>query len=642
MAGGYSPIGDYGLIGDTRSAALVGRDGSIDWCCWPDFDSPAIFCRLLDARKGGSFRVGFANGSTATRAYVAETNVLLSTFTSDRGAARVTDFMPLPGEERLSGVDVGSRRLLRRVEGVEGEMELTVRFHPTFDYAREAGELAVTPTGAVARAAGATLTLTCAAPLSLDADGALVGRMRVRAGERQWVNLCFECADRCASVPGADEAEAQLSATVEGWRRWYRQCTYEGPYHPLVRRSALALKLLTFAPTGAVVAAPTTSLPEEIGGVRNWDYRYTWLRDSAMTLYSLTAIGYHREAVAFFDWLERLCLGCRGAPQILYTVRGKADVPERALDHLEGYRGSSPVRIGNAAASQVQLDVFGEVLDAAYFCFERLPRELDRGLGRTLAFFADQAAERWREPDYGIWEVRGDPRQFLYSKLLCWVALDRAVELAEKGQLRGRVRRWRQVREEIRTAILNEGYDGEAGAFTQVLGEPALDASALAIPLVGFLPSTDPRVQSTVQAIQERLSADRLVYRYLGDDGLPGGEATFALCSFWLVEALALGGRIDEARELFERVCGYANDLGLMAEEIAPASGELLGNFPQGFTHLALIRSALSIAKAEARGPEERAERPAEREREVEEVGAAGRTDRLRAEEEHDHARTGR
>ena len=621
MPGGYSPIGDYGLIGDTRSAALVGRDGSIDWCCWPDFDSPALFCRLLDARKGGSFRVGLAQGAAVARAYVAETNVLVSTFTDEGGVVRLTDFMPLPREGPASRRP-GPRRLLRLVEGVEGEVELTVRFHPTFDYAREAGEIAVTAAGAVARGAGASLTLSCAAPLSHRGDGALVGRLRVRAGERQWLILCFHGSDGSASVPDADGAEEELAATLDGWRRWSRQCTYEGPYHPMVRRSALALELLTYAPTGALVAAPTTSLPEEIGGVRNWDYRYTWLRDSAMILYSLAAIGYHREAVAFFDWLERLCLGCCGAPQILYTVRGEAEVPERSLDHLEGYRRSRPVRVGNAAASQTQLDVFGEVLDAAHFCFERLPRELDPGLGRVLAFFADQAAARWREPDYGIWEVRGGPRHFLYSKLLCWVALDRALELARDGRLRGDVTQWRQQRDEIRRAIVSEGYDSQLGAFTQALGEPALDASALAIPLVGFLPPTDPRVQSTVRSIQERLTTNGLVYRYLGDDGLPGGEATFALCSFWLVEALALGGRIDEARELFERVAGYANDLGLLAEEIAPESRELLGNFPQGFTHLALIRAASSIAKAEARGPEERAERPAERERAVEEVGA--------------------
>jgi GH15 family glucan-1,4-alpha-glucosidase len=362
-----------------------------------------------------------------------------------------------------------------------------------------------------------------------------------------------------------------------------------------------------------VIAAPTTSLPEELGGVRNWDYRYTWLRDSSLILYSLQAIGYHQEALAFFDWLERLCLRCRGEVQVVHAVDGSSDLSERTLDHLAGFRGSRPVRVGNAAAGQVQLDVYGEVLDAAHLCLTLMPRPLHPGFWQVLSYLADRATFRWREPDWGIWEVRDRPRQFLYSKLLCWVAVDRAIRLAEQFGAPGDLDNWRRTRDEIRRVILTDGYDPRLGAFTQSLGEPVLDASALAIPLVGFLAPADRRVRSTVNRIRERLTADGLVYRYLADDGLPRGEGTFALCSFWLVDSLALDGRIDEAQALFERIVGYANDLGLLSEEIDPTGGQLLGNFPQGFTHLALIRSAVNIAKAEALGPERRARTPAER-----------------------------
>lgn len=598
---GYRPIRDYALIGDAHTAALVSNDGSIDWCCLPCFDSPAVFCRLLDARKGGWFRVGSVEPAEASRGYVdGTTNVLRTTFRTGGGRLRLTDFMPVQPRTAGSGVTeiAPGRRILRLVEGLAGEVDVEVAFRPTFDYARTETTIAPLPGGAVARAGGESLTLACPVALRPDGAGALRGRFRLAAGERRWVALAYG-ADAEPGQGADDQADAALARTLEYWRAWAARGTYDGPYRDLVLRSALVLKLLTFEPTGALVAAPTTSLPEEIGGARNWDYRYTWLRDSALILDALMGIGYHDEALDFFGWLERLGIRSGDGPQIAYAVDGGADLPERTLDHLEGYRRSRPVRVGNAAASQRQLDVYGEILDAAYLCVERM-RQPHPALAGVLPALADRAAARWCEPDQGIWEVRGGPRHFLYSKLLCWVALDRAVRLVQRAGISGDVARWRRAREAIRRAILSEGYDAEVGAFTQALGEPALDASALAIPLVGFLPPTDPRVRSTVDRVRERLTAHGLVYRYLTEDGLPGGEATFALCSFWLVDNLALGGRVDEARELFERVAGCANDLGLLSEEIEPRSGELLGNFPQGFTHLALIRSALTIARAES------------------------------------------
>ncbi|MBE0607844.1 MAG: glycoside hydrolase family 15 protein [Dehalococcoidia bacterium] len=604
---GYRPIGDYALIGDTHSAALVARDGSIDWLCWPQFDSPAVFGRLLDAARGGSFRVGPAGPAEVARSYAGDTNILVTTFTTGTGRLRLTDFMPVGDRpSRDPNADIARHgRVLRLIEGLTGEVELQVSFRPAFDYARAPTETTTQSRGATARAGRESLILSCPVTLSPDPEGGVSGTARVGAGERLWFVLTYAPGGEPTGPAAGDaDADAALAQTLEYWQAWSAACTYSGPYHDLVRRSALTLKLLTFSPTGALVASPTTSLPEEVGGARNWDYRYSWLRDASLTLSALQEVGYHREAAAFFGWLEGICLRSGHKMQIMYRIDGRPDLPEQTLNHLEGYRRSRPVRIGNAAAEQTQLDIYGEVLDAAWTHVEHLgPPSAD--VWGVLWRLADQAAARWQEPGAGIWEVRGGPRHYLYSKLLCWVALDRAVWLAKhKGLEDGRLARWRRTRGEIRRAILTQGYDREAGAFTQVLDEPALDASALVVPLVGFLPATDPRVRSTVERIQERLTAHGLVYRYLSDDGLPRGEATFTLCSFWLVDNLALAGRVDEARALFERITAYANDVGLLAEEIDPATGELLGNYPQGFSHLALIRSALTIARAEARaGP---------------------------------------
>jgi len=597
----YRPIGDYAAIGNGRSVALVGSDGAIDWLCLPDIDRDAVFCRLLDHERGGTFRVGPSATCSATRGYVGDTNVLATTFTTGTGVVQLTDLMPAPDAQAAPSV-------LRLVEGVAGSVDVEVVFRPTFGFAATPTRTHPAAGGAVAVGGGQRLWLTAALTFTPDGADGVRAETTVRAGDRFWVTATY---DHDASGVVPVDGDATLAETLAFWERWSARCTYEGPYHPLVRRSALMLKLLAYAPTGAVVAAPTTSLPEEVGGVRNWDYRYTWLRDSALMLYALQSIGYHDEAAAFFGWLERLCLRCRDRLQVMYTAAGGEDLAERTLDHLDGWRGSRPVRVGNAAAGQTQLDVYGEVLDAADLHLDAMPDALATGTWDVLALLADRAAQRWRERDEGIWEVRGEPRHFLYSKLLCWVALDRALQIADTHGAPGDLDRWRRERDAIREAILTTGYDRDVGAFTQALGEPDLDASALAIPLVGFLPPTDPRVRATVARIQERLTVDGLVYRYRSEttpDGLPGSEATFALCSFWLVDNLALAGDIDEARARFERVAGFANDVGLLAEEIDPVSGELLGNFPQGFTHLALIRSALAIAEAESRGPETQAE----------------------------------
>ena len=595
------PIRDYAIIGNGQTTALVSREGSIDWCCWPRFDSPAVFCRLLDARRGGYFRIEPTRSYEASRSYAGRTNVLTTTFRTADGQVRLTDFMPAAFD--AGGGQVFPHRILRRLEGVAGRVELEIEFRPTFDYARAGADLETHPRGAIARRGAEALSLVCPARLRPQSD-ALGGRLSIAESECVWLVLTHgpaEAADEGLHFSDAD-ADGELERTADYWNRWSDACRYTGPDHDLVRRSALVLKLLIFEPTGALVAAPTTSLPEVIGGVRNWDYRYTWLRDSGLILDVLQQLGYHDESLRFIDWLEGLCLECGGDLQIMYTVDGKSVPAEVLLDHLDGHRGSRPVRIGNDAARQTQHDAAGHVLDAVVLCLERMPRPVRPELWSLLHTLADRAAAGWREPDQGPWEVRGEPRHFLYSKLYCWVALDRALRLAERAGLSGNVDVWRRERQAVREAILAHGYHDEMGAFTQSFGSTALDASVLMMPLVGFLPASDPRIRSTVERLQEQLARECLVYRYTIDDGMPGREGSFVLCSFWLVSNLAQSGRVQEARKLFEHICGFANDLGLLAEEIDPASGELLGNFPQGFTHLGLIRAALHLAEAEHAG----------------------------------------
>jgi GH15 family glucan-1,4-alpha-glucosidase len=627
----YAPIADYGLIGDCHTAALIAKDGSIDWYCPGRFDAPAVFCRLLDTDRGGFMGLAPAGRFQASRRYHGPTALLETTFTAADGRLRLTDFMPIsqrtshqPGQHTE-----GSHRLLRLVEALDGEPLIELQLRPTFDYARAKAELSlVDGRGAVARSDDRYLTLTCPGlKLELDGAGGLRGQLRMRAGEQRWVELSYaENVQEARTALGRSDGPTQLAATTDFWTRWAAACTYHGPYRDAVLRSALVLKLLTYEPTGAIVAAPTTSLPEQIGGVRNWDYRFTWLRDSSLMLYALLTIGYHAEAADFFEWLQRTEQAHPAPiPQIMYTIAGGRELPERTLHHLEGYRGSRPVRIGNSAADQQQLDIFGEVLAAAYLYFNRVdPGQRDPDVAerdgrprpqvwQMLRSLVDAASERWQQPGHGIWEVRGEPREFLYGRLRCWTALDRGIKLAERYRLDAPLDRWGRAAKEIKRAILARGYDTGLGAFTQAFGSPVLDASALAIPRLGLLPATDPRVQSTIARIRSELTHNRLVYRYRAQDGLPGGEATFVLCTYWLVDALALGGKLDDAHQLFESVTGYANDLGLLAEEIDSATGELLGNFPQGFSHMALIGAAVNLAKAGQHGAEDRTENEAER-----------------------------
>jgi GH15 family glucan-1,4-alpha-glucosidase len=597
---GYHPIADYAIIGDAHTAALIARDGSIDWCCWPRFDSDAVFCRMLDAVRGGFMQVCPSGRWESHRAYLEDTNVLQTSFETDSGRVRIIDFMPVQmAGDGHRGEDIRTtHRLIRIVEGLSGAVDVDLAFVPTFGYATVPAVMDANAGGAVARGGPHQVWLTAPWPLQAGTPGQVCGRRQVMEGDRLPIVLTYSQTTSAAPAPLDSVAvDAALAQTSAYWREWMARCTYVGPYAALVRRSALLLKLLTFEPTGAIIAAPTTSLPEELGGVRNWDYRYTWLRDAALTLDALMSIGYHDESIDFWNWLQQVLSG-RTRLQIMYRVDGSADLSERVLPHLEGYAGSAPVRVGNAASDQRQVDVYGEILDAAHVCATAMGAEPHRRFSDVRRIAADRAVAEWRDPDHGIWEMRAEPRHFLYSKLLCWVAVDRAVRLSEMGVLDGDSRMWSSARDEIRAAILERGFDPSIGAFTQAFDTPALDASALMMPLVGFLPARDVRIASTINAIQDRLTSHGLVYRYLAEDGLPGGEATFALCTFWMVDALALSGRVDEAEAMFARVTGFANDVGLLSEEIEPVSGQLLGNFPQAFTHLALIRSAVRLAGA--------------------------------------------
>lgn len=587
----YKPLESYGLIGDLRSAALVGRDGSIDWFCPRRFDAPSTFAAILDADRGGRFRIAPAGACEARQMYLPDTAVLVTRFHTAEGVGEVTDLMPIEAEPCA---------VVRRVDVVRGSVDFRMECRPAFDYARAGHRVEIA--GRVARFHGERgFGTELAAGIDLLARGpAATARFTLRAGESAWFALQPTGAGDRWSAGAVEEA---MAATRAFWRDWLRQSTYDGRWRERVLRSAITLKLCTYAPTGAMVAAPTCSLPEAIGGARNWDYRYAWLRDSAFTAFAFQRLGFHAEAAAFNDWLEARCAETDPADpqlQIVYAVDGRADLTERTLDHLEGYRGSGPVRIGNGAHDQLQLDVYGELMDAVYLANKQEPISWE--LWRNLRRLLDWLADNWQQPDEGIWEVRGGRRDFVYSRLMCWVAFERAMRMQAQRGLPGDTERWRACRDAIYEEIMERGWDPARRSFVQYYGGQVLDASNLLMPLVKFIGPRDPRMLSTLDAIQRELVSDSLVYRYdprlASDDGLDGAaEGSFSLCSFWLVECLTRAGRIEEARLVFEKMLTYASDLGLYAEEVGD-TGQALGNYPQAFTHLGLISAAWDLNRA--------------------------------------------
>ncbi|PEN13711.1 glucoamylase [Longibacter salinarum] len=606
----YLPIEDYGLIGNMHTAALVGQNGAIDWMCWPNFDDPSVFAGILDDKKGGTFQIApEENDVTQRHMYWPDSNVLITRFLSDDGVAEIVDYMP----PDLDPGNPGYQTLIRRVEVIRGKMTMEMTCHPAFDYARADHTLTIHDTqvrNGGAQFDGQTQRIGLDATVPLKAEGdAAKATFEMSAGDRN--HFVLYPTTHGPSRAGAFSAERENDLfvhTLTYWRDWISQCTYDGRWRDEVYRSALVLKLMTHDPTGAMIASPTMSLPESIGSVRNWDYRYTWLRDAAFTVYGLLRIGFTDEAEGFMEWISERCHDCDpGAPlNIMYNIYGETDLDEITLDHLDGYRGSRPVRLGNEASNQLQLDIYGELMDAVYLA-NKYQAPISYDFWTSLRDILNWLTENYDQPDDGIWEVRSERKHFVYSKLMCWVAFDRGIRLAEKRSFPADLDTWRTCRDNIYKEVMERGWNEERQAFTQHYGSDALDASHLIMPLVFFMAPNDPRMTKTLDAIMEPpmdggLRSDSLVYRYdqsKVDDGLPGLEGTFNMCTFWLVEALTRAGRTDperlqQARLTFEKMLGYANPLGLYAEETGPR-GEALGNFPQAFTHLSLISAAFNL-----------------------------------------------
>ena len=595
----YLPIEAHGVIGDLQTIALVGRDGTIDWCCLPHFDSPSVFASILDDRVGGSFALQARGLLQNKQMYLADSNVLVTRAYTDHGVGQIQDFMPVArgGERKI-------HQIIRHVTCVRGEVHYDLHCRPGFDYARKPHEVHVVEPGVLFET-DSEYTFALSSPVRLQANGpAAEGSFRLKEGER----ACFAF----FAVPGAKRRDvfaavgdpiAHLETTIDFWQAWLSRCSYRGRWSEMVYRSALLLKLLTFEPTGAIVAAPTMGLPEHVGGVRNWDYRYTWIRDASFTLYGLMRIGYTQEAEHFMSWLTARCREADydsiSPLKIMYGIHGEHELPERTLDHLSGYLGSRPVRVGNAASHQLQLDIYGELMDSVYL-FNKYGTPVSYELWSDVRRLMDWVAGHWDQPDEGIWETRGGKRDFVYSRLMCWVALDRASRMCLKHSLPGDRTAWMRERDRIYDQIMTRGWNDKRKAFRLSYDSDALDAANLCMPLMKFISPRDPRMLSTIDATLEALTTDSLVYRYdheVSPDGLAGVEGTFSMCTFWLVEALTRAGRIREARLVFERMLGYANHVGLYSEEIG-TRGEALGNFPQAFTHMALISAAYNLDRA--------------------------------------------
>jgi len=594
----YRKISDYGIIGNQRTVALVGLDGSIDWLCLPFMDSPSVFGSLLDDKKGGRFCICPAGEYDSTARYITDTNILVTSFRTRQGVLRLTDFMPM--EEEHESDDSAPAEIYRLLEVIEGEVEVEVLFEPRFDYARAGNvEISAIEGGLSACFGGETLSLVSERELGA-AEGRSVVRWGIREGQRVWSRLVY--GDGSRPLLGA-EADRLLTDTANYWKKWLaaRETgrSFElGPYSAMMDRSELVLKLLNYAPTGAIAAAATTSLPEVIGGQRNWDYRYTWVRDASFTLQALFDLGHLRETEKYLGWMEGLMKKGSGVGgmKIMYGLRGEEDLAEVELDHLDGYKGSRPVRIGNGAAGQVQLDIYGELLDASLKLSDYVGK-INHDSWPFLRDVCDLVVRRWREPDAGIWEVRGGPYHFVYSKLMCWVALDRGITIARRYGFRADIQTWEKTRKEIRSEILHRGWSRNKQAFRQHYDTEALDASVLLIPVMGFLPPDDPRVESTVEAVGRELGREGFIYRYVADDGLEGREGSFLLCTLWYIDALLLIGRLEEAEALLRKVEGVSNHLGLFSEEYDVEWQESLGNFPQALTHIGYINSVMHLIR---------------------------------------------
>jgi GH15 family glucan-1,4-alpha-glucosidase len=579
-------IEDYALIGDCEAAALVDRNGSIDWLCWPDFSSEACFAALLGTEDNGSWRIYPASGEwKTTRRYRDHTLILETTFETAQGAFRLVDFMPI--REKFSDV-------VRFVEGVRGEVPVRMELVLRFDYGRAVPWVTRIDDG-VRAIAGPNLAVMHSSIPVRGEDLKTVADFNIAAGERVWFTLTY--GESFHPDPDPIDPEQALSDTQNFWQDWTSRLQYQGQYRGIVERSLIALKAMTFRPSGGVVAAVTSSLPEALGGVRNWDYRFCWLRDTTFTLLALTNAGYYDEAEAWQDWLLRALAGSPEQVQIMYGLKGERQLIEWEVDWLPGYENSRPVRVGNAAAGQLQLDIYGEVLDCFYHAQGVMARHSERDF-RVLVLLLEHLESIWKDPDQGIWETRGGPQQFTYSKMMAWVAFDRAVLLAQKLNYSGPIEKWTSVRDDIHRQICENAFNAKKNSFVQAYGSEELDAGLLLMPVVGFLPGTDPRVVGTVEAIERELMPDGLVLRYdttKVNDGLPPGEGVFLACSFWMVSSLKAIGRLEDARALFDRLLTLCNDLGLLAEEYDVHRKRLVGNFPQAFSHIALVNAAFDL-----------------------------------------------
>ncbi len=601
----FPPIANHGLIGDLQTSALVGLDGTIDWFCSPRFDSPSIFASLLDPEKGGYFRLAAADENAVVKQlYLADTAILITRFLTSEGVGEVIDFMPIHHPTVASE----THRIVRVARVVRGEVKFKMTCAPRFDYGRAEHHTDLADHHALITTDDTELSIHTTAKIDHShgkqiPNGDVHTEFTLRHGDVSGVILCTGPKGSTAGALSPKRVTELLEGTIKYWREWITRSNYVGRWREEVNRSTLTLKLMTYAPTGALVAAPTAGLPEQLGGERNWDYRFTWVRDASFSLTALTQLGYTDEAVAFLKWLsrrvqdqDRNATGGNGPLKLMYRIDGTSDLVEEDLWHLEGYEGSQPVRIGNGAADQLQLDIYGEAIDAIYEVGTR-GRMIGHDMWLDLKSIVNWLADNWDRPDEGIWETRGGQKDFVYSRLMCWVAFDRAIRIARDRGFPAPIPVWRTARDEIYEQIMDRGYNQKIGAFVQHYDTDVLDASVLKMPLVGFISPRDPRWLSTLDAMQREIVSDSLVFRYNPEatpDGLEGDEGTFSLCTFWYVDALAQAGRVAEARLVFEQMLTYSNHLGLYSEEIGP-TGEQLGNFPQAFTHLALISAAITL-----------------------------------------------